>query len=130
MKTVKFSEIEYKRPDMEALKKAIEDATATILDAKSYQEVRDAYYSLQEYEQEVESMFTLAYVRNTINMRDEFYDAEVKQLQEDYAKMIPQYNAYEKALTESQFRPEFEAEFGSQLLRTTTSLREVVTSDE
>ncbi|MCR5342122.1 MAG: M3 family oligoendopeptidase [Butyrivibrio sp.] len=128
MKMVKFSEIEYKRPDMEALKKALEDATAKIRDARSYQEVRDAYYLLQEYEQEVESMFTLAYVRNTINMRDEFYDAEVKLLQEDYAKMIPQYNAYEKALTESQFRPEFEAEFGAQLLRKLDA--SLMTSDE
>ena len=35
---VKFSEIEYQRPDVEALKKAIEDTTAKIRDAKSYQQ--------------------------------------------------------------------------------------------
>ena len=73
MKTVKFSEIEYKRPDMEALKKALEEATAKVLNAKSYEEVRDAYYALQEREQADETMSTLAYVRNTINMKDEFY---------------------------------------------------------
>ncbi len=125
---VKFSEIEYQRPDVEALKKAIEDTTAKIRDAKSYQEVKDAYYSLQERDRIDESMFTLAYVRNTINMNDEFYDAEVKWLQEEFAQTIPQYTAYWKALTESQFRPEFEAEFGAQLLRTLDA--SLMTSDE
>ena len=128
MKTVKFSEIEYKRPDMEALKKALEEATAKVLNAKSYEEVRDAYYALQEREQADETMSTLAYVRNTINMKDEFYDKEIKWLQEEFANTIPQYNAYEKALTQSKFRPEFEAEFGAQLLRTMDA--SLMTSDE
>ena len=64
---VKFSEIEYKRPDIEALKKAVEEATAKVLNAESYQEVRDAYYALQEREQADETMYTLAHVRNTIS---------------------------------------------------------------
>ena len=128
MKMVKFSEIEYQRPDMEGFKNAMEDAAAKIRDAESYQVVRDVYYAVQERQQAVETMFTLAYVRNTINMKDEFYDAEIKFLQEENAKMIPQYNVYEKALTQSKFRPEFEAEFGSQLLRKLDA--SLMTSDE
>ncbi len=124
----KFSKLEYHRPDVEGLKKAIEEATAKIQNAKSYQDVRDAYYTLQEREKVEESMYTLAHVRNTINMNDEFYDGEIKWIREAFAQTIPQYNAYEKALTKSQFRPEFEAEFGTQLLRKLDA--SLMTSDE
>ncbi len=124
----KFSKLEYHRPDVEGLKKAIEEATAKIQNAKSYQDVRDAYYALQEREKVEESMYTLAHVRNTINMNDEFYDSEIKWIREAFAQTIPQYNAYEKALTKSQFRPEFEAEFGTQLLRKLDA--SLMTSDE
>jgi M3 family oligoendopeptidase len=124
----KFSKLEYHRPDVEGLKKAIEEATAKIQNAKSYQDVRDAYYALQEREKVEESMYTLAHIRNTINMNDEFYDSEIKWIREAFAQTIPQYNAYEKALTKSQFRPEFEAEFGTQLLRKLDA--SLMTSDE
>ena len=124
----KFSKLEYHRPDVEGLKKAIEEATEKIQNAKSYQDVRDAYYALQEREKVEESMYTLAHVRNTINMNDEFYDSEIKWIREAFAQTIPQYNAYEKALTKSQFRPEFEAEFGTQLLRKLDA--SLMTSDE
>ncbi len=125
---VKFSEIEYKRPHIEELKRVVEDATVKIRDAKSYQEVRDAYYALQERERMDDTMYTVAHIRNTINMNDEFYDGEIKWLQVEFAKTIPQYNAFEKALTQSEFRPEFEAEFGAQLLRKLDA--SLMTSDE
>ena len=47
---VRFSEIAYQRPDMDALKDAAEKATRKVCAAKNYAEVREAYFSLQEME--------------------------------------------------------------------------------
>ncbi|MBE5845417.1 MAG: M3 family oligoendopeptidase [Butyrivibrio sp.] len=124
----KFSEIQYQRPDIEGLKTLISELTQKVKEAQSFEEVRDAYYTLQDREKETDTMYTVAYVRNTINTADDFYDSEMKWLQEATANTIPQYNAWQKALAESKFRKELEAEFGSQLFKLIDA--ELMTSDE
>ena len=87
---IRFSEIEYRRPDFEALKSLLTDATQKVREAKSFAEVRDAYYTVQETENAADSMYTVAHIRNTINTADAFYDEEMKWLREESAKTIPQ----------------------------------------
>ena len=111
---MRFSEMPYERPDMEALKREIEEAARRVREAKSYAEVREAYFAVQEKERDADTMFTLCSVRNTIDTTDAFYDGEMKWLREEYAKAIPQMNAWNRALAESAFRGDFEAEFGRQ----------------
>ena len=60
---IRFSEIAYQRPDMDALKAAVEKATRTVCAAKSYAEVREAYFSLQEMEKAADTMFTVCHIR-------------------------------------------------------------------
>ena len=57
---IRFSEIEYRRPDFEALKSLLTDATQKVREAKSFAEVRDAYYTVQETENAADSMYTVA----------------------------------------------------------------------
>ena len=125
---IRFSEIEYRRPDFEALKTFITESARKVREAGSFAEVRDAYYALQEMENEADSMYTVAHIRNTVDTTDEFYDGEMKWLREESAKTIPQYNAWQKALAESKFRKEAEAEFGAQLFRLIDA--DLLTSDE
>ena len=86
---VRFSEIAYQRPDMDALKDAAEKATRKVCDAKSYTEAREAYFSLQEMEKAADTMYTVCHIRNTINTADPFYDSEMKWLREALAQTIP-----------------------------------------
>ncbi|MBR6018762.1 MAG: M3 family oligoendopeptidase [Lachnospiraceae bacterium] len=125
---IRFSEIQYQRPDIEALKTLVVEATKKATEAKSTAEIRDAYYAVQESENAVDTMYTVAHIRNTINTADEFYDGEMKWLREELAKTIPQYNAWQKALAGSRFRKELEAEFGAQMFRLIDA--ELMTSDE
>ena len=125
---VRFSEMTYQRPDMEALKALVEEKTREVREAKSYTEVRDAYFAVQEKERDIDTMYSLCHVRNTIDTTDEYYDSEMKWLQESLAKMIPQFNTWRKTLAESVFRKEFETEFGVQLFRKIDA--ELMTSDE
>ena len=97
---IRFSEIEYKRPDFEALKSLITTATQKVRKAKSFTEVHDAYFMVQEMEDATDSMYTVAHIRNTINTADEFYDGEMKWLREESAKTIPQYHAWRNRRSE------------------------------
>ena len=125
---IRFSEIEYQRPDFEALKNLMTEATQKVREAESAEEIREVYFAVQEKEDAADSMYTVAHIRNTINTADEFYDAEMKWLREESAKTIPQYNAWQKALAESPFRKELEKEFGAQFFRLIDA--DLMTSDE
>ena len=141
---IRFSEMPYERPDIEGLKAAVEEATRKVREAKSAAEVRDAYFALQEKEEASDTLYSLAYVRNTIDTNDTlyslayvrntidtndaFYEGEIKWLQAAFAEAIPQFNAWKKALAESPFRGELEAEFGKQLFRKIDA--GLMTSDE
>ena len=125
---IRFSEIVYQRPDMNALKGAVEEAVRKVREAKSCAEVREAYFAVQEKEREADTMYTVCHIRNTIDTADAFYDSEMKWLREADAQMIPVFKAWKTALAESAFRGELEAEFGAQLFRKIDA--ELMTSDE
>ena len=73
---MKFSEMPYQRPDPEAVKAELQDLTERLKNAQSYGEARAVFLEKEEKEKVVETMGTLAYVRHSIDTRDEFYDGE------------------------------------------------------
>ncbi len=125
---VKFSDMPYTRPDIESMKQAFSAATKKVLNAKSYAEVREAFFEVQEKGSELFTLYSIASVRNTMDTTDEFYDKEVEWLQEETAKLIPLQTAWNKALTKSAFRADFEKEYGKQLFKLMDA--ELLTSDE
>ena len=125
---IRFSEITYQRPDMDALKAAVESATRRVREAKSYEEVRNAYFTVQDMELEADTMYTVAHIRNTIDTTDAFYENEIRWLREADARMIPVFKAWQEALAGSPFRGHFEAEYGAQLFRRIDA--NLLTSDE
>ena len=114
---VKFSEMPYTRPDMEAMKAELEAAAGRMRNAGSYEEARAVFFDVQEKRQKTGTMFSIASVRNTINTADAYYEGEIRWLREQSARMMPVNIAWEKALTESPYRKDFEAEFGTQLFK-------------
>ena len=125
---IRFSEIPYQRPDMEALKATVEEAARKVRAAKSSAEVREAYFAVQEKEQDADTMWVVCHIRNTIDTTDEFYDSEMKWLREADAQMIPVFKKWKEALAGSAFREELEAELGAQLFRKIDAA--LMTSDE
>ena len=123
-----FQEMPYERPDLETYAQAIRQATAAMKDAKTYEEARQAYFDLQAAGEQVETMFSLAHVRNTIDTQDAYYEGEIKWLRENNARMIPLEKAYHEAFATCAFRADFEQEFGEQLLKDVDA--SLKTSDE
>ena len=117
MNMVDFREMPYSRPDTDGLKRCYESVITELKNAASYNEVRAAFFTLQEQEKSVDTMMSLCAVRNTIDTTDAYYAGEIRWLREQMAGMIPLQKQYRQTLADSPFRPDFEKEFGSQLLR-------------
>lgn len=117
MEMMDFRQMPYERPDMEAMKVCYEDTIEKLNGAASYEEARQAFFTLQEREKEQGTMMSLCSVRNTIDTTDPYYDAEMKWLREQSAALIPLRKRYQQAMASSPFRADFEGEFGSQMLR-------------
>lgn len=114
---MKFTEMPYQRPDVAALKAAIEELAARIVNAATVQEQIDAYEEYTERSETINTMGSLAYVRNTVNTKDEFYAAE----REFYDTVGPELQEasqkIDAALLDSPFRKELEAHYGTLLFK-------------
>ena len=117
MEMLDFRAMPYARPDMDALKACYAATIQALQTAETYDAARAAFFALQEQEELSGTMMSLCSVRNTIDTTDAFYADEMKWLREQNAALIPLRKQYRQALAGSPFRPQFEAEFGAQMLR-------------
>ena len=70
---MKFSEMPYVRPDLEALRQAAETAVTALDAASSAQAQLDAYEAYEKAAATAQTMGNLCYIRHTIDTRDTFY---------------------------------------------------------
>ncbi len=112
---MKFSEMPYVRPDPEKIKKQTAEYTEKLKNAQSYEEARAVFLAYEEEYKKHDTMIVLVYIRQSIDTRDEFYNAE----KDFWDENLPEIEEYEqewiKALVESPFRKDFEAEYGDLL---------------
>ena len=116
---MKFTEMPYSRPDIEAIKKKLSELKAAIEKAESASEVIGLYTEVCAVSEEYSTLGSLAYVRHTINTADEFYDAENNFFDEIGPDVADAFQAVNKALLASPFRAELDAHYGELLLKNT-----------
>ena len=124
----KFAELQYVRPDMEKIFARVSGDIAVLKEAKNYEEFRNAYMDYVEADTELETSKTVAHVRNTINLLDEFYEAEMVY----FNSQMPKYEILKKEMGEvivaSPFKAEMEKEFGAILIQNMEAQKQL--SDE
>lgn len=124
----KFAELQYVRPDMEKIFARVSGDIAVLKEAKSYEEFRNAYMDYVEADTELETSKTVAHIRNTINLLDEFYEAEMVY----FNSQMPKYEILKKEMGEvivaSPFKAEMEKEFGAILIQNMEAQKQL--SDE
>lgn len=124
----KFAELQYVRPNMEKIFARVSGDIAVLKEAKSYEEFRNAYMDYVEADTELETSKTVAHVRNTINLLDEFYEAEMVY----FNSQMPKYEILKKEMGEvivaSPFKAEMEKEFGAILIQNMEAQKQL--SDE
>lgn len=109
----KFSELEYQRPDMKKLKKDILSNLKVFESAETYEEAKQALLALEKINGAFETQYVIAEIRNTINMKDEFYDKEVEFFNEETPKLMPISEKINLTFLNSKFKDDFKKEFGS-----------------
>jgi len=112
---MKFSQMEYKRPDLDETYARYEELLAKFKAAKTVEECFAAYKEINDLDVIVESMFELALIRKSLNTVDEFYAAEGVYLEEIEPELEEVAQEVVRALLESPFRKEMEDAWGEQM---------------
>lgn len=116
MENFTFDTIEYVRPDYDEMKKVWEDAAAQIRNAKTYAEVKAVMQKVEEASNHLMTMYSICSIRNTLNTTDEYYEKELEYNQNTYPTVMEASMQYERAVLESPFAKDLEAEYGKELL--------------
>lgn len=116
MKNFKFSTIEYVRPDFEQYKTDFQKLTEQVKNAKSYEEIQHTIKQADELSVSVSDMTTIAYIRNTLNTTDDFYEKEVEYNDEKSAEAAASSTEFYKALLNCNFTNEITEEYGKEFL--------------
>lgn len=112
---MKYSEIEYQRPDIEDAEKNINTILDEFEKADSASKQIELITKLIQVRRDFETMQTISSINYTVNTEDEFNDQEHNY----FDNIRPRYQAlifrYYNALINSKFRKELEEKFGKHL---------------
>ena len=110
---MKFSQMVYERPDMEEVKKQLTEMTGRLEQADSYEKAREVFLEQDTFTKHIQTAMTLANIRHTIDTRDEFYDGEMKFINEAEPVLTEYIQKWNEVLLKSPFRKDFEQEYGN-----------------
>ncbi len=111
-----FSTLEYARPDFDKLEAECLKIVDRIHNAGSFSEIKEIIETREKLQSAFETMYTIAYVRNTLNTTDEFYEKEIEYLNDRVAALGIVTTQVSKALLASKFRADIDGEYGTEFL--------------
>ena len=114
---MKFSEMPYVRPDMDKVKAELNACAEKIRTADSVEAQIAAFDEASELSKDLMTTGSIAYVRNTINTADKFYDAEREFFDQAGPELEESLQAINIALLDSPYRKELETHYGSLLFK-------------
>ena len=114
---MKFSEMPYVRPDMDKVKAELNACAVKIRTADSVEAQIAAFDEASELSKDLMTTGSIAYVRNTINTADKFYDAEREFFDQAGPELEESLQAINIALLDSPYRKELETHYGSLLFK-------------
>lgn len=112
-----FKTLEYTRPDFEKLKKESSELTERVKKAGSYQELKDAMARMEELTSRLETQTTIAFIRNTLDTTDEFYEKEKEIIDNEVPLLMVNLTEFNKALLESPYKEDIDKDYGEELLK-------------
>ena len=114
---MKFSEMPYARPDIPSIQQQGAALTRQMTQAQSAEQAADILLTFDRMTGEIDTQYSLAYVRHTIDTTDAFYDAEIQHLDETMPLLQETTVNFMQAALQSPFRPEMERRFGALLFK-------------
>ena len=109
---MKFSEMPYTRPDIDAIRAELRSVLAAVESAESAEAQIAAVEELNAVEGSAGTMATLASIRHSIDTRDEFYDKENDFIDEHMPLLEEDIQKINRALLNARFRDALERKYG------------------
>ncbi len=116
MENFTFPSLEYVRPDFDNLEKECLQMVEVVKHANSYQDIKSVLERREKIQKTIDTMCTIAYIRNTLNTTDEFYEKEVEFIDERGAAANVATTELSKALLACEFTDDITAEYGPEFL--------------
>lgn len=117
---MKFSDIPYKRPDLDNIGTELRALIDQFSKADSAAGQIDLMKSIRDVRNDMETNRTLVSIRHSINTNDEFYKAENTFFDENSPEYSAIVNEYYQAVVKSPFKKELSDEFGEHFLNLAT----------
>ena len=114
---MKVTEIKYTRPNFDEVSAKLKSILKRFENAATAEECFATYKEYDEYVNEIESIIEVAAIRNTMDTTDEFYEGEIDYWDEAEPELEEILNEFGKALLNSPYRKEMEAEWGTLLFK-------------
>ncbi len=114
---MKFSELEYKRPDIEAVCEGLSALTEKMNAAKDAKTQIDLILEKEKLLSDFSTNATIASIRHSIDTRDAFYEAENDFFDENGPILEEKAQEFMNAVLSSKFRKELEEKFGTLLFK-------------
>lgn len=114
---MKFSEYKYERPNYDIIKKSFLELVEKIKNSTNYEEQYKYIMELNKIRKHIETMSSIASIRNSINTADEFYEKETEYWDE-HAPLYEELNSdFYKVLIDSKFKEEIKKDFSEQFYK-------------
>ena len=113
----KFRDLPYQRPNVRQLKNEFALFLKRLKSAKTFEEADEAFVGYLHGFDHWNTGYNVALIRNDRNVKDDFYDAEVKFFNRESAKMMLTLKKGIKAALSSPFLPQFKEKYGAQLFK-------------
>ena len=113
----KFKDIEYKRPSVAGMIKTYRTSLKMFKSAKEASDAKAAFIKFHELIDNFETPYVIASIRNTMNVKDKFYEKEMKFYSAAMALVGAVAMGAVKKFLSSPFRADIDGEFGPQSLR-------------
>ena len=112
---MKFSEMPYTRPDVDAFRRMAEDAALAIEKAETPLAAAEAFEAFDREDAHVSTLINLCYIRQSVNTRDEFYEKEQEFLDGSMPALQEATQRVQLALLQSPHRKALEERYGKLL---------------
>lgn len=114
---MKFSKMEYKRPELEPTKQQLNALIEDFEKAQSADEAFAVYKKIDDFQAYFNTMYSLAYVRHTLDTNDAYYLAESDYFDEAAPEVEEYSQRLNLALINCPFRADMEAAWGELMFK-------------
>ena len=118
----KFSELPYERPSPGEAAKITRESVKMLKNAETPAAAQEAYRKLSDAISGPYTAQTIAHIRRTLNIKDEFYTAELKSCGMTLARVMKRVAGATNKFIASPYRKDLEQRFGPQTFRYRTAM--------